>query len=140
MEVKIKLLNPKAITPSYGRIGDAGLDLRACEDFVLHPGERHFFKLGFALELLPGTVGLMWDRSGMAAKFGIHALAGVIDCNYRGEVCCVLYNTSKEPYTINQGDKIAQMLIQKIEQVDFKQVNKLSESERGDKGWFSSGK
>lgn len=140
MEVNIKLLNPEAGLPSYGRAGDAGLDLRAGEDFILNPGERHVFKLGFAMELPPGSVGLMWDRSGMAAKFGIHTLAGVIDSNFRGEVCTVLYNTTKEPYTIKKGDKIAQMLIQKFEQVDFKQVDELSDTERGTKGWLSSGR
>jgi dUTP pyrophosphatase len=140
MKVKISLLNPLAKLPAYGREGDAGLDLFSCEDCVLAPGERHLFKLGFALELPAGTVGLMWDRSGIATNHGIHALAGVIDSNYRGEVCCVLYNTSSEPYTIKKGDKIAQMIIQKFEQVDFEQVEKLSESARGDRGWFSSGR
>jgi dUTP pyrophosphatase len=67
-------------------------------------------------------------------------LAGVIDSNYRGEVCCVLYNTSHEPYTVKRGDKIAQMLIQKFELIDFEQVDQLSDSERGTKGWFSSGR
>jgi dUTP pyrophosphatase len=140
MEVKIKKINPDAVIPAYGRAGDAGLDLFSCEDCILAPGERHLFKLGFALELCPGTVGLMWDRSGMATNHGIHALAGVIDSNYRGEVCCVLYNTSRQPYTITKGDKIAQMLIQKFEQADFKQVDALSDSERGGNGWFSSGR
>lgn len=140
MNIKIKKIYPEAIIPAYGRQGDAGLDLFSCEDYLLAPGDRHLFKLGFAVELSPGTVGLMWDRSGMATNHGIHALAGVIDSNYRGEVCCVLYNTSGEPYTIKKGDKIAQMLIQRFEQVDFKQVEILPDSARGDKGWFSSGR
>lgn len=140
MEVKIKLLRPEAKIPSYGREGDAGLDLYCCEDYELQPGERRRFALGFAMELPKGTVALMWDRSGMAANHGIHSLAGVIDSNYRGEVNVVLYNTSKEPYTVSSGDKIAQMLIQRHETVQFKEVSELADSERGDRGWLSSGK
>lgn len=140
MEAKIKLLHPEARVPVYGRAGDAGLDLFSCEDCTLAPGERHLFKLGFAIELPVGTVALFWDRSGMATNHGIHNLAGVIDSNYRGEVCCVLYNASSEPYTVKKGDKIAQMLVQKVEHVKFVEVDTLSDSERGDRGWFSSGR
>lgn len=140
MKAKIKLLKPEVRIPSYGRVGDAGLDLYSLEDCTLAPGERHLFKLGFAMEIQDGYVGLMWDRSGMATNHGIHTLAGVIDSNYRGEVSCVLYNTSSDPYTVTKGDKIAQMLIQPVEHVDFQQVDKLSDSERGSKGWFSSGR
>lgn len=140
MEVKIKLLCPEARVPAYSRPGDAGLDLFSCEDCVLKPGERHLFKLGISMELPVGTVALMWDRSGMAAHHGIHSIAGVIDPTFRGEVCVVLYNTSAESYTIKQGDKIAQMLIQKVEQVVFKKTNTFSETERGAGGWSSSGR
>jgi dUTP pyrophosphatase len=140
MEVKIKLLQPDTVMPVYGRDGDAGLDLFSREDMVLPPGKRHLFRLGFSVELCVGTVGLIWDRGGMATNHGIHTLAGVIDSNFRGEVCCVLYNTSAEPYTVKKGDKIAQMLIQKFERVDFKEVDELSDTSRGAKGWFSSGR
>lgn len=140
MEVRIKLLKPDAKIPAYGRQGDAGLDLVSCEDFTLEPGQRHLFKLGFAMEILEGTVALVWDRGGMATNHGIHSMAGVIDSNYRGEVSVVLLNTSDQAYQIKKGDKIAQMLIQKFTQADFEQVDELSDSERGTKGWFSSGK
>jgi len=140
MEAKIKLLNPKAKVPVYGRAGDAGLDLFCCEEYILEPGQRYLFKLGFALELTDGHVGLVWDRSGMAAKFGIHSLAGVIDSNYRGEVGVVLLNTSEEAHEFKVGDKIAQLVVQKKEEVKFSQVEELTDSERGEQGWLSSGK
>ena len=140
MEVKIKILNPEAKIPVYGREGDAGLDLYSCEDFILEPKKRHVFKLGFALELSSETVALVWDRSGMAVKHGIHSLAGVIDSNYRGEVSITLYNTSDEPWQCKKGDRIAQMVIQRFEKASLKQVDKLSETERGEKAYLSSGR
>jgi len=140
MDVNIKLLRPEAKKPTYGRAGDAGLDLYSCEDYSLQPGERHSFGLGFAMEIEPGTVALIWDRSGMAAKKGIHSIAGVIDSNYRGEVNVVLLNISAEPYSVKTGDKIAQMLIQKFEPVKFIKTDNLNDSDRGDKAWFSSGR
>jgi len=140
MKVKITLLRPESKIPAYGRAGDAGLDLYSCEDCVVAPGERHVFKLGFAMEIPPGTVALIWDRSGMASNHGIHSHGGVIDSNFRGEVCAILHNTSQAPCHFKKGDRIAQLIIQKFEQVDFEQVDKLSASERGDKGWLSSGR
>ena len=140
MEVRIKILNPEAKIPVYGREGDAGLDLYSCEDFILEPKERHVFKLGFALELPGGTAALVWDRSGMAVKHGIHSLAGVIDCNYRGEVSITLYNTSDEAWQCKKGDRIAQMIIQRFEKVDLKKVDELSETERGENAYLSSGR
>ena len=140
MTIKIKLLRPETKMPKYGRQGDAGLDLYSCEDYKLAPKERRSFKLGFALELPDDVVALVWDRSGMAAHFGIHSLAGVIDSNYRGEVCLVLLNTSDKEYQIKKGDRLAQMLIQKVESAKFEEADELAGSERGEKGWLSSGK
>lgn len=140
MKVKIKLLRPEAQVPTYSRAGDAGLDLYSCEDHVLQPGKRHAFKLGFAIELPAGTVALTWDRGGMATNHGIHSLAGVIDSSYRGEYNLILFNTSQEPYSIKKGDKIAQLIIQKFKKVQFVKTDQLSDTDRGDKGWFSSGR
>jgi len=140
MKVKIKLLRPQAKVPTYSRSGDAGLDLYSCEDYELQPGERYAFKLGFAIELPAGIVALAWDRGGMATNHGIHSLAGVIDSNYRGEYNLILFNTSQEPYSIKKGDKIAQLIIQKFEKVKFVKTDQLSDTDRGDKGWFSSGR
>ncbi len=140
MRVNIKLLKPQAKIPDYGRPGDAGLDLCACEDYTLQPGERHGFGMGFAMELPDGYVALVWDRGGMAAKYGIHTLAGVVDSNYRGEVTVILLNTTSEPYQIKAGDRIAQMVVQQHAAVAFTQVDELGDSERGSKAWLSSGK
>jgi len=140
MQVKIKRLHDEAKIPSYGRLGDAGLDLYACEDYVLEPKKRHIFKLGFAIELPTGTVALVWDRSGMAVKHGVHSLAGVIDSNYRGEVSITLYNTSDEPWECKKGYRLAQMVIQKFEHAEFQEVEELAESERGENAYLSSGK
>ena len=138
--IKIKKLFPDVKIPGKSRQGDAAYDLFSREDYLLKPNERHLFKLGFALEMSPEYVALVWDRSGMASKNGIHSLAGVIDSNFRGEVCVVLLNTSDKDYQVKKGDRIAQMLIQKVESVKFEEVDKLAGSERGENGWFSSGK
>ncbi|MDD5040160.1 MAG: dUTP diphosphatase [Patescibacteria group bacterium] len=140
MEVAIKLLKTNARVPASSREGDAGLDLFCCEGGEIPPCERVRVDLGFALELPPGTVALIWDRSGMASKHGIHTLAGVIDSTYRGEVSVVLYNTTKTPYEYSAGDRVAQMIVQKHETVSFRQVDALSDTTRGAGGWLSSGK
>ena len=92
------------------------------------------------MEFPEGFVSLVWDRGGMAAKFGLHLLAGVIDSNFRGEVTAIMLNTSDEKYRIHKGDKIGQMIIQRYEQVELKQTDELSETERGEQAWLSSGK
>lgn len=140
MVIKIKKLSPDAKIPSKSREGDAAYDLSSGEDYLLKPGERHLFKLGFALEIKEGFVALIWDRSGTAANYGLHALAGVVDPNYRGEVGVVLLNTSSQEYQVKKGDRIAQLLIQKTEEVEFEEVAELAESTRGEQGWLSSGR
>lgn len=138
--VKIKKLFPDVKVPKKGRQGDAAYDLFSREDYLLRSKERHLFKLGFAIEINAKYVALVWDRSGMATNYGIHSLAGVIDSNYRGEVSVVLLNTSDKEYQIKKGDRLAQMLIQKVENVKLQEVDTLSGSERGERGWLSSGK
>jgi dUTP pyrophosphatase len=135
--IRIKRLRPEVTVPSYAHAGDAGLDVFACDDYSLAPGERHVFDLGFAAEVPDGFVALVWDRSGLAVEHGIRSLAGVIDASYRGEWKIVLLNTSDEPWRVSKGDKIAQVLIQPVEQVIIKEVDSLSETKRGD-GWKGS--
>ena len=137
---KIKKLNKDVVLPSYANYGDAGLDLYSCEDKVLEPGERYTFKLGFAAEFPENYVALVWDKSGLALNFGLTCLAGVIDHGYRGEYGIVMLNTSKKSYEIKKGDKIAQLLIQNINQAEIEEVNELSDSERGEGGFGSTGK
>lgn len=138
--VQIKKLTPDATLPAYGRPGDAGLDLVSKEDYTLVPGEQHVFKLGIALAIPEGTVGLVWDRSGMAAKHGIKTMAGVLDHTYRGELGVVLMNIAKHPYEVKKGDRIAQLLIQPIYTAMITEVDELSETIRGEGGFGSSGR
>ncbi|NDF15181.1 dUTP diphosphatase [bacterium] len=106
-------LDPAAKVPVRAYEHDAGLDLFSLERHTLVPGEGRIFKTGIALEIEPGFVGLVWDRSSMG-KRGIKTLGGVIDSGYRGEVGVILWNLSRESQEIMAGDKIAQLLIQPI--------------------------
>lgn len=140
MIIKFQKLVADAKIPTYAHPGDAGLDLYSCEDVVIKPGERHAVSLGFAMEFSHGFVARILDRSGMALKNGIHCLAGVVDAGYRGECKAVLINLGDVPYTIEKGDKVAQMLIQPVEICDIETVEELSNSERGEGGFGGSGK
>lgn len=140
MEIKIKRLNKEAILPKYANPGDAGLDLFSLENKTLKPGERYGFKLGFATEITEGYAALVWDKSGLASKFGLHTLAGVIDSSYRGEWQVIIINLSDSPYSFEKGDKVAQCLIQKIEPAQIVEVDKLNETLRGKGGFGASGK
>lgn len=140
MKLKLQKLNPDATLPSYAHPGDAGLDLHTIEDHEMQPKERHVFKTGIALEIPEGYVGLIWDKSGLAGKHGLHHFAGVIDSTYRGEIQVVIYNSNQEPYQFKKGDKIAQLLIQKMEKAELEEVTELSPTTRADQGWGSSGR
>ncbi|MBR9700687.1 dUTP diphosphatase [Candidatus Woesearchaeota archaeon] len=139
MKINVKRLIPDAVLPSYGRPGDAGLDLTTIESHILSPGERRMFSTGLAIAVPEGMVGLVWDRSGMAAKNGIKTMAGVIDCTYRGELKIVLLNTTDESYEIKKGDRIAQLLVQPINTVEVVESD-LDDSHRGESGFGSSGR
>ena len=140
MILKIKKLREDAILPRYAREGDAGMDVFSLEEYNLKPGERKTFQLGFSMEFEKGYVALVWDKSGLASKHGIKTMAGVIDHNYRGEYAIVLFNTSKENYKIEKGHKIAQILIQSVISAQIQEVKELSNTERGEGGFGSTGK
>ena len=140
MKIKILKINSEAIIPNYANKNDAGLDLYSAEDFVLKPGERRAFKTGVKMEIPEGYVGLVWDKSGLAVNDGIKTMAGVVDAGYRGEIKIVLINLSNQNFEIKKGQKIAQMLIQKIEHPEIEIVEFLSESGRGESGFGSTGK
>ncbi len=140
MTVHIKRLHPDAQLPKYGRPGDAGLDLHALVDVTVAPAERVLVPTGIALAIPVGTVGLVWDRSGMAAKHGMKTMAGVLDHTYRGELKIVLLNTTGASYEIKKGDRIAQLLIQPIITTDVIEVAELEETVRGEGGFGSSGR
>lgn len=140
MEIKIKKLHPDAKLPSYAHPGDVGMDLFSLENFLLKPGQRHKFCLGFALEIPENFAPQIWPKSGLSINHGLHTLGGVIDCGYRGEYTAILINLSNEEYEIKKGDKIAQLLIQPIAIAKLKEVEELSETKRADGAFGSTGK
>ena len=138
--IKIQKLNREAKLPNYAHPYDAGLDLFIIETKTLKSNERYGFATGLAFELPKGFVGLVWDKSGLSSKFGLHVLSGVLDSGYRGELIVIVHNLSKKSYKFEKGDKVAQLLIQPIVNVKIKEVDQLSNTSRGDKGFGSSGR
>ena len=139
---KIKIQKIKDVkVPNYAHSGDAGLDIYSAEnDYILKPGERKGFSTGIKMEIPDGYVGLIWDKSGLASKYGIKTMAGVIDSTYRGELIIILINSGSEDYLVEKNTKIAQMLIQKIEHAEIEEVESLNETGRGSGGFGSTGK
>lgn len=125
--------------PRYTSEGAAGADLHACAALVIAAGDRAAVLTGIHLELPVGHVGLVWPRSGLALRHGIDTLAGVIDSDYRGEVRVVLVNHGREPFRIEPGDRIAQLLVQRVERVEFVADSGLATTARGAGGFGSSG-
>lgn len=140
MILKIKKLKDGAKVPACAHPGDAGFDLFAVEEVAIHAGKRVLVGTGIALEVPDGFVGLIWDKSGLATTHGLKTLGGVIDAGYRGEIKVGIINLSAEDYTIGAGYKVAQMLIQKVERADIKEVAELSNAIRGEGGFGSTGK
>ena len=126
--------------PAYASEGAAGADLRAGENVTLAPGARAAVATGVHVEIPAGHVGLVWPRSGLAVRHGLDTLAGVIDSDYRGEVRVVLVNHGPEAVTLARGDRIAQLLVQRVERAVFTRVDSLVESERGQGGFGSTGR
>lgn len=139
MKIKIKKLVPEATRPQISRVGDAAMDLVSCKDYTLAKGEKVLISTGIAMAIPAGFWGNIRDRSGLAAKHGLHTIAGVIDPNYRGEILVAMVNLGSEDYQIKAGDRIAQMLIQKFEDIELEESSELEESNRGEKGFGSSG-
>lgn len=139
IKIKIKKLKETAIIPKYAHEGDAGVDLYSTEDYILKPGERVLVSTGIAMAIPPAYVGLIWDRSGLAAKNSMHVLAGVVDSGYRGEVKVVLINLGNEDFKVTNGMRIAQMLIQPIISADIEESDSLDETSRNEGGFGSTG-
>ena len=143
INVKIKLTRG-ATCPEYATSGSAAVDLRAMTDepYELLPGERHSFPTGIAISPeTTGVVAIVAARSGLGIKRGISLSngIGVIDSDYRGEICVGLFNTSKEPFTVCRGDRIAQMMFMPVYTAKFLQADSLDETERGAGGFGSTG-
>lgn len=140
--VKFTKMTSEAVTPSHGRFGDAGYDLSSLEGVILEPFERKLIKTGISIELPLGFAALVIPRSGNAINKGLSLVntPGLIDSNYRGELKAIAINLDpKTPIEIRKGDRIAQLIIIKAEEVDFTEVDELSETERGSGGFGSSG-
>ena len=140
MELRVKKVRKGAKLPSQPYAGDVGYDLCAAEAVAVLAGERVTIPTGLALELPEGHAGLIWDKSGLAAKYGLTVLGGVVDAGYRGEVFVCLMNTGSEPHAFAAGDKVAQLVVQKVALPAIVEVDELADSERGARGFGSSGK
>ncbi|HNR40293.1 MAG TPA: dUTP diphosphatase [Acidobacteriota bacterium] len=128
------------VPPSRSTAHAAGADLHAAEDLTLAPGERRLVPTGLRVAIPPGHAGLVWPRSGIAVRDGIDTMAGVIDSDYRGEVRVLLINHGREPFRIRRGDRIAQLLVQRVEPAEFVPADGLPESARGEGGFGSTGR
>ncbi len=143
MRIRIKRLHPDACLPEYahGPLEDAGMDLRAVESVVLEPHKPLAAPTGLAIELPPGFEAQVRPRSGLALKHAISMpnAPATIDPGYRGEIRVILVNLGLSPYTIQKGDRIAQMVIARYEGVEWEE-GELGDSARGDGGFGSSGR
>jgi dUTP pyrophosphatase len=137
--LKVKKLHKNAIVPTKANLTDAGYDLYALDGAILQKHTHQLVKTGVSLEIPEGYVGLIWPRSGLSYKHGLDVFAGVIDSGYRGDVGVILYNSQYNSYTIEAGDRIAQIIFQKVESFDLIETENLDSSQRGLGGFGSSG-
>ena len=143
LPVLIKRVDPTVPLPVYAKGGDAGADLTSTIDFTLEPGQRALIPTGISIALPDGYVALIHPRSGLALKHGVTLVntPGTIDAGYRGEIACILINhDAKDSISFSKGDRIAQLVIQKVERANFIEVEELPGSSRGSGGFGSSGK
>lgn len=141
IDIKVQILNNDAKIPEYKTEGSSGFDLQSMETWLLAPGEIHVFGTGLAFEIPEGYEMQIRPRSGLSAKTHLRLpnAPGTIDSDYRGEVGIILENISNEPIVISKGDRVAQGVIQQVEYAKFKLVDDLSQTERGDGGYGSTG-
>lgn len=142
IDLPIKRLDPTVELPAYAYEGDAGLDLRSNEDVVLAPFERRLIGTGLAIAIPDGYAGFVQPRSGLALKKGLSMAntPGLVDAHYRGELkVCAINLDGHEPIVISKGERIAQLVIQRVPQVHLREVEQLDETDRGEGGFGSSG-
>jgi dUTP diphosphatase len=141
IELPLKRLDPSIALPSYAREDDAGLDLRAAHDAALEPGGRALIGTGLAVAIPAGFAGFVLPRSGLALSHGVTVLnaPGLVDAGYRGELKVLLINHGAAPVAIRRGDRIAQLVIQRVERAAPIEVVELPESQRGAGGFGSTG-
>ena len=139
-EVFVKRLGDDAVVPTKSNETDAGWDLYVPHDFLIMPHTSALVPTHVAMAIPHGYAGLIWDRSGLAVKKGLHRVAGVIDSGYRGEIKVCLWNLSDEEVHFRKGDRVAQLIFQALPQFDLVEVDSLQASERGADGFGSTGK
>lgn len=141
LRVAVRRLDAALPLPTYAQTDDAGLDLHAAEDVTLAPGARVLVPTGIALAIPPGFAGFVLPRSGLALRHGVTVLntPGLIDAGYRGEVKVLLVNHGQLSVALNRGERVAQLVVQRIERVMLAPVSQLPNSARGSGGFGSSG-
>ncbi len=141
MKLLIQRNDPAAQLPTYAHPGDAGMDVRSIEELTLQPGERALVHTGLVFQLPPDAEAQVRPRSGLALKHGVTVLnaPGTIDAGYRGEVGVILVNLGQEPFTVEKGMKIAQIVVSRVEQAEIVEVFATDETDRGAGGFGSTG-
>ena len=143
VDVLIRRLDPELPLPAYALPGDAGADLRTAVDVELAPGERAVLPTGVAVAMPEGYAAFVHPRSGLAARYGVSLVntPGTIDAGYRGEIKLIVVNLDRtNPVAFKRGDRVAQLVLQRVERARFVEVEKLPESERGSGGHGSTGR
>lgn len=142
IQVKIKRLDPELPLPRYANPGDAGLDLYSAVDVTIECGRRAMIPTGVAIALPQGYAGFVQPRSGLAAKKGLSIVntPGLVDSGYRGELKVIAINTdADEPIVVARGERIAQLVVQRVPAVELVEVDELDQTERGEGGFGSTG-
>ena len=141
MTVKVLRTDPEAQLPAYAHPGDAGMDVRSIENVTLAPGARALVRTGLVLELPPDAEAQVRPRSGLALKHGVTVLntPGTIDAGYRGEVGVILINLGAEPFVVEKGMKIAQLVVAPVAQAEIVEVSAVDATDRGAGGFGSTG-
>jgi dUTP pyrophosphatase len=138
--VKVEVFKPYARIPEYAFRTDTGADLFCCEDVSIAPHEIKLVSTGIKMEFDEGWAGFILEKSGLALKKGVQIMGGVIDSSYRGEVNVMVKNNSFETISFQRGDKVAQIEIRPVHQALFQVVRKVNDSDRGEKGFGSTGR
>lgn len=142
VQVLLSRTDPGVPLPGYAKAGDAGADLVTTSDALIEPGERVVLGTGIAIALPVGYAGFVHPRSGLAARAGLSVVntPGTIDAGYRGEIkVCLINHDPREPIVLSRGDRIAQLIVQRVAHAEFVEVDELEASERGDGGYGSTG-
>ena len=141
MTVSFRRIHPDAVLPAYAHEGDAGMDVRSVEDLVIPPGGRALIHTGLMMQLPPSAEAQVRPRSGLALKHGVTVLntPGTIDAGYRGEVGVILINLGAEPFVVEKGMKIAQLVVARVAQAEIVEVSAVDASDRGAGGFGSTG-